>query len=48
MSLNMLSPIRIAAVQCKLLLSLFAVFGEDASGLALTKLGFWMTVSLPC
>ncbi|KFY65397.1 hypothetical protein V496_02589 [Pseudogymnoascus sp. VKM F-4515 (FW-2607)] len=43
MSLNMLSPIRIAAVQCKLLLSLFAVFGEDASGIALTKLGFWMT-----
>lgn len=43
-----MSPSRIATTQCKLLLSLFAVFGEDVTGLGLTNLGFWTTVSIAC
>jgi hypothetical protein len=42
----LLSPEKIAADQCKLLVTLFAVFGDDATT-ALTKLGHWTTVSSP-
>ena len=40
-----MSPSTIAAVQCKLLLGLFAVFRGDMTERALSKLGYWTTVS---
>jgi hypothetical protein len=41
---SLMPPSTIAAVQCKLLLGLFAVFSGDMTERALSKLGYWTTV----
>ncbi|KFY79552.1 hypothetical protein V499_01484 [Pseudogymnoascus sp. VKM F-103] len=40
---DLMSPSTIAAAQCKLLLSLFAVFSGDVTEQALTQWGYWTT-----